>query len=153
MPTVTLVPESSSTKTDSDGRFELSFLQPGSYLLELTHRTFARTYHRDLNVTEGTIHRAGDLVIGRGATIRGRVYRDGQPARARLAIHGQEHSDQYGAAGPRADTRSDGEFTLEHVPAGAWGVTALFHDNVNESRLLTVEEGLEYEIEFHYGDE
>jgi len=138
-----------STVTDRQGRYELSGLPPEQLVIRAEAEGFTRV-RRDLRVEEGE-QKALDLVMDRGASIRGRVVDlAGAPiegAAVVFAVHGDDGPGLFftGESGVAefpgrnsTTTGADGAFLLEGVPSRSRAARSLRVDH-NSHALWTGE--------------
>jgi hypothetical protein len=101
--------------TNERGEFELGYTQAAkSMILRVSARGAA-----DKLITLPTGSERTTIVVADGATIRGRLVKDGRPV-AKAEIGLSAHSQRAGSTFPemRVGTRDDGTFDISNVPAG-----------------------------------
>lgn len=111
-------------RTDSDGRFTCSGLNPAVYQLVVTAPGFTTFSKNNFRVSEGVVTPAGDLRMARGGTVRGTLFdAAGKPVgngTIRLrAIDGVQYVNM------STKTGGDGKFVLENCPPGRFSLTGM----------------------------
>jgi hypothetical protein len=141
------VDSSGRGRTDSDGRFSMGGLEPGTYRVELNQ------WESGLFHEETVEARASREVLIRipAARVSGRVVdsTDRRPVSgARVALAPQE-GDASGASAFRLDrsatTDLDGRFSMANVPDGAWRLTATAQGYAAQTATATVKNGHDVE--------
>ncbi|MEQ8763991.1 MAG: carboxypeptidase regulatory-like domain-containing protein [Planctomycetota bacterium] len=115
------------TRTDRDGRFELLALPPaGQKYLKVLSKDFARYVETGIPCQPGVpIER--DIVLSRGAIVRGNVRAGGEPVSgAEVEAHqkGISPLDVVGRMEGMRETKTgaDGSFVLDRLSSGGWKV-------------------------------
>jgi hypothetical protein len=129
----------SSVRTDSEGRFELLYVKPGTYRIEAGGEGYVRSSLDDVKVVDGENRDDLKLTVRRGAVVRG-VVTDGKTG-ARL------DSVPVRLTGPAAREMSvteDGNFRFEGLDSGDYTVSVLgsgFGSSAIASESITLEVG------------
>ncbi len=123
MPSDARLQSRGSGATDAEGRYSISGLEPGDYNVSVMDQNTLQPYRTTYKVT-GSANFDIDV---RGATLRGRVVDaesgEGIPdARISLSQKGDRPSPTMFQ--PSTVSAWDGNFTLEHVPAGSYQLLA-----------------------------
>jgi hypothetical protein len=150
--------DSRGTKTAPDGAFTIPFMLSGSYVLRVTHPGFGPVTTAALGVGAGGDANQPDIVMGRGATIRGRVkLKDGQPdSKAMVSV--MPFGNPKGLAEQRtAYTDADGRFEIGGLAPGQHRVMASLREGqanlhevfqgLSKPNVVTLAEGETKEIE------
>lgn len=137
--------------TDAEGRFLLAVIPMGSAY-------FVRTHHQDYVsgqvgpiVLESPSSRAWvEVVLETGATIKGRVIRNGEPFRASV-----EWKSPLGGSEGMTWTEEDGTYQLKNVRAGKVDVSVRDFPSIEslQEASLVVEAGEVYEQDFVWEEE
>lgn len=109
-------------RSDRDGNFELAMLAPADYQLEIVHPSYTRTIVSNLRVIDGQTVNAGSITMKGGGKVTGKVFdQAGQPV-----VRGAVHMAITDGTIVTFDARTDGEgrYTIEHVPAGNYQISA-----------------------------
>jgi carboxypeptidase family protein len=134
-----VVREPKSTSTDADGRFELTDLQPGRYILTATRNTYVpftwgQTQNgapNPLELRAGEVNEHVDFSLQRGGVVTGRIVDEfGEPmsnlqvaAMQTRSINGKRDLIQTGFA----TTDDLGEFRIFGLAPGQYSVKATWH--------------------------
>lgn len=113
--------ETIKARTDAQGRFTLSELRAGRLVLSAESNAWAKSDELSLDLAAGEIVPDAVLLLRTGGTITGESYEDGRPTPGRNVTA----MDLRTFESHNARTDAAGRFRIEHVPAGAWRVTAL----------------------------
>lgn len=109
-------------RSDRDGNFELKMLAPADYQLEIVHPSYTRTIVANLRVIEGQTVNAGSITMTGGGRVSGKVFdQAGQPV-----VRGSVHMGSTEGTVITFDARTDseGRYSIEHVPAGNYQISA-----------------------------
>lgn len=128
------------SSADEEGRFKIQGVAAGTYSLygySSSHRPSASV---EVEVG-GEEARSPTLVLGKGATVRGRVFKaDGSPAsRVRVSATSEEDLDRAFFAGATAVTEETGEYRLTGVATGTVTVAAQGEGHGRVSKVLEVQ--------------
>lgn len=116
-----------SGTSDAEGRFKLDSLEPGSWTISATAQGYAKGIAK-VQVSAGKTTDVGDIKLGSGMTVKGRVTnRAGEPvANAQVTL--SQLSDQGMPWGSFAEpvgstqTNADGRFSINGAIDGRWQV-------------------------------
>ena len=128
-------------ETDSEGRFRITGLEPGSYRVEAKKRGFATAYSESPIRIETTSIEGIELWLGPGGAIVGRVLglSFDQRSRAQLFV---TRIDQAGVGDSlMANIDHDGRFRIENVAAGRWQIIATAGDSRIRRQTVTLSQG------------
>ena len=108
---------SGDSVTDEKGRYEFDLTVAGTWTLVVTDKRYARVLTKDLTVDLGDSVDLGTTILGRSATIEGRVLdaASGVPvggAYVDAHVRGQDQR----STGPAVVTEADGRFTVSALP-------------------------------------
>lgn len=142
-----------TTRTDSEGRFQMDLLTPNTYQIIVDREGYARAYVRDLEVAVGTESaNAGTIALGRGASVEGFVYDvSGVPvinAEVSLAGTNPLNPRQY-----RANTDGRGRYRIDNVAPGGYTITAVRHRPNEPFAVLIDMQQTKREIQVYEGRE
>lgn len=110
-----------STRTKSDGSFELNLLTPGEYLVRVSSPDHTREYVSNLTVAAGVASKIGDIVVHSGGSVVGTVYDRTGKALAGGYVH-LRSDDPNSIYDTRAD--SSGQFEFRNVRPGSYRLSA-----------------------------
>lgn len=113
-------------RTDSDGAYEIKGLSPALYQVDVQHAEYTRNIVKGLQVTEGETTAVEDVVLARGATVRGTVYEpSGKPLAGSVV---QLTSTDVVNGFPlqyEGKTDAKGNYEIRHVRTGTYDMRAL----------------------------
>ncbi|HTE05456.1 MAG TPA: carboxypeptidase-like regulatory domain-containing protein [Planctomycetota bacterium] len=141
---MTIGNDTSSARTDAQGKFELKYVEPGRYSLEARGSGYMRTTDDSISVAEGEDKSDLHIKVDRGGIVEGHV-RSGSTGEAldkvpvRLGVSGgteEDHEEQMTV------TASGGVFRFDGLQPGEYTVEALgsgFGSDAIASRTVKVE--------------
>ena len=141
-----------SGASQRDGRFELTNVIPGEYMLEATHAHFAKTVQRGITVSRGGDVRNHLVTMTPGGTARGRYAPGGQPqANAMILMLGESGMQM-------TSTAFDGSFSVDNLTSGSYMLFPMrfdatdpadFLDLINQAQVVDIEDGGMSDIDFN----
>lgn len=113
-------------RTDEDGVFELSGLNPEVYQLQVSHPEFTRNVLLDQRVADGQNLDLGTVLMRRGAVLTGTVYDSaGQPlANSDVQMNAASSATGVPTQMYRTMTDARGRYEFRNVAEGSYRVTA-----------------------------
>jgi hypothetical protein len=114
-------------RTEKDGSFRVEHLNPARYQLIVSAPGFTDSAVRDLAVSEGVERQLGDLRLGRGGTLQGKLYDGaGQPIVAGMVTLEPTFLPSDGSIPKRYESKSgaDGGFRFANVLPGTYRILA-----------------------------
>lgn len=136
--------------SDADGHFRLAAVPTATpFELQVGHAAFVATTSRPFRLTRSGERVELELVLARGATIRGRVLENGEPF-TRASIRA---SDPAGAFLEQATIDPDGRYELCNVRPGEVVLTLSDDGSERLATTLTVEKDRSYEHDFAWETE
>ena len=114
--------------SDDDGEYVFSMLPAGTYEIRAFHRDYAAASRADIQITQDQVLNGIDITLSSGLTLRGNVINEKKEPIENATISVSKKTTRINPSGGmtltgrfscgQSTTKSDGSFTLEHVPGG-----------------------------------
>ncbi len=124
-----------SQHTDAEGRFRFERAMAGHHVVIVAPGAPRPEFPVSLEIKHGETRDLGDIAIGQGTTVNGRLYR--MPANEGIADTVVEMTNHETGFVTRATTDADGAFHLEGLPSGRYLIKCPRFDLV---RFITLED-------------
>jgi protocatechuate 3,4-dioxygenase beta subunit len=129
--------ERAAVASDASGSFTVGNIAAGTYILDITHPEFAPGRVEGIEVVEGAVVEAGDVLVYRGGIVAGTVHDKNGAAdpSAQVALSGKNFER-------KARTDASGRFEIRSIPPGDYTISVLLRGGRPDFEgLLLADEG------------